>query len=434
MITSIVGKLFLEAYNEKYGTSYDAKSFFVKEFYPLFFDHNKYMMTAGNSPLENPKLSWADMIKGKKPYETASQRLVRYNKLMSKIEGSEADASIARGYPSVDVNATTSGQVTDMALPLSVDDVYYSWIGDGLGVCVQGGLNILFYHKGVLLDIYDGWKLYRNALNATSFLKGNQVNSWNGQWISHVYDSIAYVPQEPMAGFNPYDQPKDGIMSVAIQSWTKVLINIAKRWSEEQIIGYVYNIGQTNTTMGFVPFYLNQIRLPILLYKKIFNANNEREAEPLWGTARGFKATCSFGSVGLRAMEPKNLIKYIKGASPKAAKTRKEEITYNGYKIWILAMLNNDELWEKSRKLASLLKEASCDKEKSVSTKRGNMVNTVLESVNKKQFVASVTEIMSFLTDDDKRVMTEIVKDVHLMPSDNVPYFLTLVRFQYETL
>lgn len=95
-------------------------------------------------------------------------------------------------------------------------------------------------------------------------------------------------------------------------------------------------------------------------------------------------------------------------------------------------MLNNDELWEKSQKLASLLKEASCDKEKSVSTKRGNMVNTVLESVNKKQFVASVTEIKPFLTDDDKRVMTEIVKDVHLMPSDNVPYFLTLVRFQYK--
>ncbi len=434
MITSIVGKLFLEAYNEKYGTNYDAKSFFIHEFYPLFFDHNKYMMTAGNSPLENPKLSWADMIKGKKPFETKSQRLDRYNKLMSKIDGSEADASIARGYPSVDVNATTSGQVTDMSLPLSVDDIYYSWIGDGLGVCVQGGLNILFYHKGILLDIYNGWKLYRKALNATAALKGNQVNSWNGQWLSHVYDPIAYVPQEPMAGFYPYDQPKDGIVSLAIQSWTKVLINIAKRWSERQIIGYVYNIGQTNTTMGFVPFYLDQIRLPMQLYKKIFNAKGVCKAEPLWGTARGFKATCSFGSVGLRAMEPKNLIKYIKGASPKPIKTEEDKITYNVYKIWILAMLNNDELWVKSQKLASLLNEASSDKEKSVSTKRGNMVNTVLASVNKKQFVASISEIMPFLTEDDRKSMIEIVKDVHVMPSDNVPYFLTLVRFQYKTL
>lgn len=97
-------------------------------------------------------------------------------------------------------------------------------------------------------------------------------------------------------------------------------------------------------------------------------------------------------------------------------------------------MLNNDELWVKSQKLASLLNEASSDKEKSVSTKRGNMVNTVLASVNKKQFVASISEIMPFLTEDDRKSMIEIVKDVHVMPSDNVPYFLTLVRFQYKTL
>ena len=58
MITSNIGKIFLDAYNEKYGTSYDARTFFLEQFYPLFFDQNKYMMTAGNSPLENPKLSW----------------------------------------------------------------------------------------------------------------------------------------------------------------------------------------------------------------------------------------------------------------------------------------------------------------------------------------------------------------------------------------
>ena len=114
MITSNIGKIFLDAYNEKYGTSYDARIFFLEQFYPLFFDQNKYMMTAGNSPLENPKLSWDDMIKGKKPFETPEQRKIRFEKLIKKIEESEADASIARGYASLDVAATTSGQVTDL--------------------------------------------------------------------------------------------------------------------------------------------------------------------------------------------------------------------------------------------------------------------------------------------------------------------------------
>ena len=188
MIASQIGKIFLEAYNEKYGTDYDARGFFIEVFYPLFFNQRKYMMTAGNSPLENPKLSWEDMILGKKPFETTEQRRDRYDKLISKIDETEADASIARGYYSLDVNATTSGQVTDLQLPISKDDVFASWIGDALGVGVQGGLSIMFNDKRILLDIYDGWKLYRDVLNNTSELKGNQINTWNGQWLSHYYD------------------------------------------------------------------------------------------------------------------------------------------------------------------------------------------------------------------------------------------------------
>ena len=42
------------------------------------------MMTAGNSPLENPKLSWEDMIKGKKPFETPEQRKERICKMIKK--------------------------------------------------------------------------------------------------------------------------------------------------------------------------------------------------------------------------------------------------------------------------------------------------------------------------------------------------------------
>ena len=48
MIASQIGKIFLEAYNEKYGTDYDARRFFIEVFYPLFFNQRKYMMTAGN--------------------------------------------------------------------------------------------------------------------------------------------------------------------------------------------------------------------------------------------------------------------------------------------------------------------------------------------------------------------------------------------------
>ena len=95
-------------------------------------------------------------------------------------------------------------------------------------------------------------------------------------------------------------------------------------------------------------------------------------------------------------------------------------------------MLNNEELWDKSQQLAELLNESSIDKDKSHSTKRKNMVENVLAAVNKKQFVAAITEVVPFVT--NKEELKSVVKDIHEMPTDNVPYFLTLLRFQYQSL
>lgn len=438
MITSNIGKIFLDAYNEEYGTNYDARGFFLEQFYPLFFDQNKYMMTAGNSPLENPKLSWDDMIKGKKPYETPEQRKSRFEKLINKIDESEADASIARGYASLDVTATTSGQVTDMKLPNSQEEIYTSWIGDALGIGVQGGFSILFSKKEILLDIFKGWKLYRESLNKTSMLKGNQINTWNGQWLSHYYDDRVYDEKMPLAGYNPYNTNKDGLINIDTQTWTKILIGISRKYDNSQLLGYIYSIGQTNTTIGFVPFDLSQIRRPIHLYKKIFGMHNSRNAEDLWGTAHGFKTACTYGGIGIKAMEPKGLQDYVypKGnkdpKQPKAPKNENEQINFNVYKIWILAMLNNDDLWEKSQELAELLNEASCNKDKSISTKPKNLVEAMLNATNKKLFVEAATEVIPFINKIDE--FKGIVKEIHSMPTDNVPYFLTLLRFQYKTL
>ena len=431
MITSNIGKIFLDAYNEEYGTSYDARTFFLEQFYPLFFDQNKYMMTAGNSPLENPKLSWDDMIKGKKPYETPEQRKSRFEKMIKKTDKSEADMSIARGYASLDIAAPTSGQVTDLKLPNSQEESYASWIGDALGVGVQGGFSILFSKKEILLDIFEGWKLYRKCLNETSMLKGNQINTWNGQWLSHYYDPKEYDADMPLAGYSPYNTNKDGIINIDTQTWTKILIAVSKKYRNAQILGYIYSIGKTNKTIGFIPFDLTQIRRPIHLYEKIFGMSNGRNAESLWGTAIGFKTACTYGAIGIKAMEPKGLRDYVyKGKQPKAHNY--DNINYNVYIIWIYAMLNNDELWEKSQELAKLLNEASSDKDKSISTKRKNLVETMLNATNKKQFIAAAAEVVSFIGKKDE--FKGIVKEIHGMPTDNVPYFLTLLRFQYKTL
>ena len=438
MITSNIGKIFLEAYNEENGTSYDARTFFLEQFYTLFFDQNKQMMYVINSPFVQQLPSCRDCIKGIKSFEDIEQRAKRLNAFIEKVENNDADMSIAIGYPSIEVNAKTSGQVTDLKMNTSKEDIFLSWIGGALGITVSGGVSILFSHKNILLDIFKGWKFYRKALNETLMLDGNKINSWNGQWLFHYYDQREYEEENPLANFAPYKVDKDGIIGIETQTWTKILIGISRKYDNSQLLGYIYSFGQTNTTIGFVPFDLSQIRRPIHLYKKMFGMYNSRNAEDLWGTAIGFKTACTYGVIGIKAMEPKGLRDYVypKGnkapKQPKAPKNENEQTNFNVYKIWILAMLNNDDLWEKSQELAELLNDASCNKNKSISTKPKNLVEAMLAATNKKLFVEAATEVIPFIDKIDE--FKGLVKEIHGMPTDNVPYFLTLLRFQYRTI
>lgn len=82
MIAANIGKIFLDAYNEKFKSNYSAKEFFVEKYYEIFFNHNKYMMSAGNSPLENPKISWDKMRTGQMPYESV---VLSYRRMLLRI-------------------------------------------------------------------------------------------------------------------------------------------------------------------------------------------------------------------------------------------------------------------------------------------------------------------------------------------------------------
>ena len=289
MITSVIGRIFLNAYNARECTCYDAKRFFIEKYYPLFFDAEKYMQWVQNSP-------FVQMKKGQKVETLSSEeRHGKLRELICKIQDGARDASVAIGYSASDDKgyATTSGQVTNLNMEVSQDNVYLSWIGSSLGIGVQGGFCILFSNPQILLNIYDGWSLYRKALNNNQKLKGNQITSWNGQWLAHRYDGYTYDSEYPMADFEPFEKGADASMSV--QSWTKILINIALSVPGQNLMGYVYSYGQTNTTIGFIPFILPQIRRPIDLYIKFFGMRGRRDAEELYGTAFGFDKACQAG-------------------------------------------------------------------------------------------------------------------------------------------
>lgn len=424
MITSVIGKLFLEAYNEKFKTHYDAKTFFLKCFFPLFINNKKTMLKFGNTTFGNPSLK-----------NKSKEELLRV--FLEKLDNGILDSSVSVDFPSLDPNIYSSGQVCYSLINIRADDVYFSLIGQGfrIGVeCNSGNcISLLFLNKNIILDIFDGWVYYRKILNEIEELKEGQVDLWNAKWLCHKYDSFDYDEDNPINGM--YLGKKQN--SIDAISWTKVLINISKKYNDNNLSAYAYQVDGKNgnpcAIIGFRFFDLNKIRRPQQLYQKYFGIDNSRNAELLWGGGIGFKTACTQGVIGIKAMEPKGLKEYINNNKPpKAPKNEEEQININVYKIWILAMLNNEELWEKSLELAEMLKDASFDKDKSISTKRKNLVEQLLNATKKMQFIAMATEVIPFV--NEKETFIEMVREINRMSDENVPYFLTLLRFQYKTI
>jgi hypothetical protein len=307
-----------------------------------------------------------------------------------------------------------------------------SWIGGGFGVGVQSGLSMFFDNKQILLDLFEGWQLYRDYLNLTPQLRGNQINTWNGQWLAHRYNKNTYDEKNPTASFSPFDTTKDG-MEIKTQSWTKVLLGISRNFPDSLETAYVYSLGQTNITIGFIPFELPKIRMPYELYAKYFGTTDKGIVENLFGTAIGFTKACQMGAIGVNALEPKGFRDTLdKGVIPKYSDTDEEKkINFNTYQIWLLAMLNNEQLWEQAQQIALTLSEYSKSSTKAKKDK-SQEVSNLLISVNKKQFIDGLTTIVDGSQDVDN--LSQIAEMINLMPIDNVPYFLTLIRFQYAVV
>jgi hypothetical protein len=223
---------------------------------------------------------------------------------------------------------------------------------------------------------------------------------------------------------------KDGGMEINSQSWTKVLIGIARNYPETSLTAYVYSLGQTNITVGFLPFELPRIRQPFELFQKYFGTTKLVQVEQLFGTAIGFTKACQMGAIGVNALEPKGFRDSLeKGIIPRYNPTDEEKaINFNTYQIWLLAMLNNEQLWEKAQQIATTLYTYSL-RDKNAKKVKSQEVTNLLSSVNKRQFIESLTEIVKDSPEVDQ--LAEIAEIVHTMPIDNVPYFLTLIRFQY---
>ncbi len=492
MIASNIGKIFLKYFNKRKGTDLSAKQFFEEKMFPLFFDNEKYMQWVINSPFvqgltQDDKGKWGIELdslkffskdkkdekfknlellntkyfkeygkerislktdKSKREFKIIllndnKQRNSRLEDLKDKIEvKNKIDASTAIGYPPEDDLATTSGQLTDLDLPLQNEDFYASWIGGGLGVGVQGRISIYFDQPDILWKIYEGWSHYRSLLEEYDKLRGNQIESWNGKWLAHV-NSEDYLPGSTFAPLEAVTSGKyKGMMEIPTARWTDIMIAMARGSTDHSILNaYVFKLGQMNTTVGFIPFNLPEIKKPVQFYIDIFGKSdyldNSRNINSLYGTAFGFLTACQMGVIGVRAMEPKDMKKYLgdrrgKVKAPNFSKSDEEQlVSFKTYQTWLLAMLDNKQLWEKADQAAKTFLKYE-QEAKNLSTKNIRQIEEILDSSSKRKFIEGNIAIIGESNQEALKGVSDLVELINLMPEDNFRYFRTLIKFRYK--
>jgi hypothetical protein len=433
MITANIGRSFLNHYNKKNDLNLSAKTFFEEVFFKLFFDHPKYLYWVVNSP-------FVQMKGGQKVHTlTSAERLEKLEDLHQKIENKIIDASTTIGFSASEAKefATTSGQVTDLVIETTPEMVYCSWIGGGLGIGVGGGQVILFDNPVVFDVLLQGWQMYRNYLNDPAYdgLSGNKINSWNGQWLSHVLGT-SYKTDDPLqsfTGLEPAD--KDGNIEIPPQSWLKVILAIARKIPLPSMTSYIYKHGQTNSTYGFIPFNLSTIQRPSELYVQLFGEyaykKDARIIENLYGSAASFQRICQMGAVGVAALEPKGLKDIMKGGKAFKFDNKPEtQITFNTYLTWTLAMLNNDEFWDQAGAAAELFVTYEMGAGK-LKADRGNQIEKIKTAMGKRACLDAFVPVLEKVDKAQLENWLALSERIHKLPSDMFGYFMTLVKLRH---
>ncbi len=427
MIASSIGTSFLKVYNEEKNTDYSAKEFFEEIFFPIFYDHEKYLQWITNSPLVQ------GMKKGQPPNK--EERAEKLQKLITKIAEGETDASVAIGYPSSNILATTSGQVSNLSITFEEEEIYASWIGGGFGIGIKGGYSMYINEPKILMTLFEGWQYYRNFLEEDPKLRPNQIDTWNGQWLAHAFNKY-FLEETPLANFNPFDTKK-GVNEITTQNWVKIIFSLAQQFPNNQLLAYVFSLGNTNQTIGFIPIFLSKANRLIAMYKELFGENqylkNAATIEEIFATKNSFYLAVQRGAIGIRAFEPR-FVKELTWKKDKDISYKPNDelqvVSFQTYITWILAMLNNEQLHELSKEIVQLFLEYESNNER-MKTGKAQALKQLLETKSADSFLDKLLDVIQEANKDEAEKLGKLIEPVNKLGKDNFTRFLILLKLQY---
>lgn len=425
MYTSYIGLKFLDLYNHKTGNNYTAEVFFDKEMYPLFFDDDRHLMHVSNSPFfqspSDKELKQSGLTRSKLQYQKLQQKIAQ----VATIESEQPDASIYVGFAANGPDQTTAGQVSNITWGISKEELYSSWIGNALSARVEGSQCLLIDSEPVLWHLYEGWKVYRQYIQPVKQMDGRQIETWNGYWLAK--GSLNTMAAPPLKGNKLDTYP-----------WVEVLASLLQWHSNQTLPVYIFSLGQTNTTYGFINIHFPQLQCldeaRHILKQSIFSYEEDdalfwQQYEPDFS----LREACQFGEIGLRALRPKDFGKLMEGKYSPVKITDKNKQTFFNIQTWIIAMLNNkSDLQQLASELAAELVTAES---KGNGKDRGLMKdNADSKALFEAKGLSSFIEALTIFLEKDqiaKAVCKAVVDRTIRIPGEQFPLFKALIRFEY---
>lgn len=417
MYTSYIGAKFLEIYNRRESKNYSAEEFFDKVLFPAFFEDERHLMHVFNSSF------FQKVSKNELSNSRLSKSEFQFKRLKEIIDAGAVHAGTYAGSWGDGPHQTTAGQVTNICIDVDKDEMYASWIGNALSIRVEGSQCLLIDSEPVLWHLFEGWKVYRKYMEPLNRMKGRQIETWNGYWLAK--GDLSKAPHPPIKGDKLDTYP-----------WLEVIARILHWHGGEIMPVYVFSLGQTNITYGFINIHLPELkRLQNAHYnlKRATYAVEEGD-ETFWQRYvpefhKDFTALLAQGEIGINGLAPKHYVTFLAGnLSPSKSNSQ----LFANIETYILAMLNNRaDLQEVASELASKLSaldstdgkgkraKAHSDKYGELFAAKGitSFINALTECMDKNPEIAPTCKL--------------VVDKVLSIPIDSFPLFKALLRFEY---